>query len=184
MKKHAIVFAAILAATAAHAAEPQTYVSVAAGASRLNIDCAGATACDKSDTGTKLAVGYDFGNGFSLEGGYISFGKFKGSDGQLSATIKPTAFTLGGAFALPLNTDWGMNFRLGVAQVKTKINASAGALSASDSESKAKVYAGLGLSYAISKSVKLELGLDTTEAQFDGEKGTLRLLTVGASFAF
>jgi OOP family OmpA-OmpF porin len=184
MKTHAIVLAALLAATAAHAAEPGAYVSVAAGATHINMDCSGATSCDTSDTGGKLAAGYQFGNGFSLEAGYMSFGKFKGSDGTMSVTIKPTAFTLGGAFALPLNTDWGMNIRLGLAQVKTKASATVGTLSGSDSQSKAKVYAGLGVTYAVSKSVKLELGLDSTESQFAGEKGTLRLVSLGASFAF
>lgn len=184
MKKHAIVLAALLAAAAAHAAEPQTYVSVAAGASHINLDCTGATTCDTSDTGGKLAVGYEFGNGFSVEAGYMSFGKFKGADGTMSVSLKPTAFTVGGAFALPLNTDWGMNVRLGLAQVKTKASATVGTLSGSDSQSKAKVYAGLGLTYAISKAVKLELGFDSTEAQFAGEKGTLRLISLGASFAF
>jgi len=185
MKKQAIVLAALLAATAAHAdSQAHGYIGAAGGVTHVNLDCTGATSCDTSDTGAKLFGGYNFGNGFSLEAGYVSFGKFKGSDGTLSATIKPTAITLGGAFSLPLNTDWGMNFRLGVAQVKTKVNASSGALSGSDSESKAKVYAGLGLTYAVSKDVKLELGFDSTEAQFAGEKGTLRLVSLGVSFAF
>jgi OOP family OmpA-OmpF porin len=181
MKKHAIVLAALLGATAA---QSQVYVNVAAGASHLNTDCTGVTSCDSSDTGTKLVGGYDFGNGFSLEAGYVSFGKFRAADGALTMTAKPTAFTLGGAYALPLSGDWGLAARLGLAQVKTKLSAAAGGTTGSDSESKAKVYAGLGLTYAVSKTVKLELGLDSTEAEYAGSKGTLRLISLGASFAF
>lgn len=184
MKKQIIAIAALLSAAAAQAGEPQTYVSVAAGATHINIDCSGATNCDKSDTGGKFAAGYDFGNGFSVEAGYMSFGKFKASDSTMSVSLKPTAFTIGGAYALAFDSDWGMNIRLGLAQVKTKASATVGTLSGSDSESKAKVYAGVGLTYAVSKAVKLELGLDSTEAQFAGEKGTLRLISLGASFAF
>lgn len=189
MKKQAIVLAALLAANAAQAqvqapTQPHVYVAVAAGASHLATDCTGTTSCDASDTGAKLVGGYDFGNGFSLEAGYISFGKFRAADGALTLTAKPTAFTLGGAYALPLGSDWGMNFRLGVAQVKTKLSAVSGALAGSDSESKAKVYAGLGLTYAVSKTVKLELGIDSTQAEYAGEKGSLRLISLGASFAF
>ena len=92
----------------------------------------------------------------------------------------PTAITLGGAFALPLNTDWGLNLRLGVAQVKTKGEAPGISLS----ESKAKVYAGVGVTYAISPTVKLELGVDSTNAEIDGDKGSVRLISLGATFAF
>ncbi len=181
MKKQAIMLAALIGAASAQA---QVYGTVAVGSSHINIDCDGAATCDKSDTGGKLVGGYDFGNGFSLEAGYVSFGKFRAADGNVAVSIKPTAFTLGGAYALPLGSDWGMNFRLGIAQVKTKASAVVGALSGSDSESKAKAYAGLGVTYAVSKTVKFELGLDSTQAEFAGEKGSLRLISLGATFAF
>ena len=185
MKKQIIAIAALAAAAVAHAdAQNPVYVSVAAGASHMAMDCVGPTTCDSSDTGGKAAVGYDFGNGFSLEAGYVSFGKFSVAEPGLTGKIKPTAFTIGGAFALPLGNEWGMNFRLGAAQVKTKLSASVGNASGSDSESKTKVYAGLGLTYAVSQTVKLELGVDSTEAQYSDQKGTIRLITLGATFAF
>lgn len=181
MKKQAIILAALIGAASAQA---QVYGTVAGGASHINLDCTGAATCDTSATGLKLVGGYDFGNGLSLEAGYMSFGKFKAADSGVALTLKPTAFTLGGAYAMPLGTDWGMNVRLGVAQVKTKADATLGAASGSDSESKAKVYAGVGVTYAISKTVKLELGIDSTQAEIADEKGTLRLISLGATFAF
>lgn len=186
MKKQIIAIAALAAAAAAHAdAQSPVYVSVAAGATHASLTCTGAAVkCDTSDTGGKAAVGYDFGNGFSLEAGYMSFGKFGASNATSSATLKPTAFTLGGAYAFPLGNEWGMNVRLGAAQVKTKGEATQGNQSGSTSETKTKVYAGVGLTYAISSNVKLELGLDSTEGQIAGEKGNLRLISLGATFAF
>lgn len=185
MKKYALVIAAALAAGAAQADEPaRAYLTVAGGSTHLNLDCDGATSCDKTDTGGKIVGGYSFGNGFSLEAGYWSLGKARGSDGTLSATIKPTAFTLGGAFSLPLSSEWGMNFRLGAAQVKAKVDGTIGAVTVSTSENNTKVYAGVGLTYTISPAVKLELGVDSTQLEFGGGKGTLRLVSVGATFAF
>jgi len=181
MKKHAIVLAALIGAASAQA---QVYGTVAGGVTHLGLDCTGATTCDANGTGAKVVGGYEFGHGFSLEAGYISFGKFHAADSTASLSVKPTAITLGGAFALPLNSNWGMNVRLGVAQVKTKASATVGAVSGSDSESKAKVYAGVGVTYAVSKTVKFELGIDSTESEFSGEKGTLRLISLGATFAF
>ncbi|RZL31230.1 MAG: hypothetical protein EOP35_22485, partial [Rubrivivax sp.] len=183
MKKQAILLAALFGAATAQAqvqASEPVYITVAGGTSHLNLDCAGATTCDSGDTGLKLVGGYQFGNGFSLELGYFSYGKFRAADGTLGLTVKPTAFTLGRAYALPLGADWGVNLRLGVAHVKTKVSAVSGTLTGNANESKAKVYAGAGITYAISKTVKLELGADSTEAEFAGEKGTIRQFSLGA----
>lgn len=183
------MLAALLAATAAQA-QNQTqntspfYVTVAGGATHLAVDCTGTTSCDSGSTGMKLVGGYNLGGGFSIEAGYIGFGKFKAADGTLGLTAKPTALLIGAALAAPLNRDWGFNFRLGLAQVKTKINAIAGTLTASDSESKAKPYAGLGVTYAVADSVKLELGVDSTQSEYAKEKGAVRLVSLGASFSF
>jgi len=185
MNKHAFILAALLAATAAHAdQQAHAYVGVAAGKSHLSIDCTGSTSCDKTDTGGKLVGGYNFGNGFGLEAGYVSFGQGSGTDGTISATIKPTAITLGGVFALPLSNEWGMNLRLGAARVKTKVEGVLGTARATESETTTKVYAGVGVTYAVSQTVKLELAVDSTQGQIAGDKGTLRLVTVGATFAF
>jgi OmpA-OmpF porin, OOP family len=185
MKKQAIILAALLAATAAQADQKShAYVGVAAGLSHIGIDCTGATSCDKTDTGGKLVGGYSFGNGFGLEAGYISFGKGRGADAISSAELKPTALMLGGAFALPLGSEWGFNFRLGAARVKTKVDATFGTARATESQTRTKAYAGVGLTYAISQAVTLELAVDSTQGQLNDEKGTLRLVSVGASFAF
>lgn len=185
MKKYALVIAAALAASAAHADQPaHAYVGLAAGTTHMSIDCTGATSCDKTDTGGKLVGGYNFGNGFGLEAGYVSFGKGRGADAISTATIKPTAITLGGVFALPLDNEWGMNFRLGAARVKTKVDATFGTARATESQTRTKAYAGIGLTYAVSQAVKLELAIDSTQGQLNEEKGTLRLISVGATFAF
>lgn len=187
MNKQAIVLAALIGAASVQA-QTQTqepiYITTAAGATHLNLDCTGTTSCDARDTGAKLVGGYQFGNGLSFEIGYIAFGKFRAADGPLAITVKPTAFLLGAAYALPLSTDWGLNLRLGAAQVKTKISAVSGTLSGKDSESKVKAYAGVGLTYAISQTVKLELGADSTQSEYAGEKGNLRLVSVAATYSF
>ena len=186
MKKQAIILAALIGAASAQAQSgEQFYVTAAAGSTHLNADCSGTSSCDNTANGGRLVGGYKFGNGFSVELGYIGFGSFKSTIGAGNFAIKPTAITLGGAFALPLNTDWGLNLRLGVAQVKTKVEGTVVGLgSGSTSESKAKVYAGVGVTYAISPTVKLELAADSSNAEIDGAKGAVRLISLGATFAF
>ena len=185
MKKHAAALALLLAAIAAQAqTQPHAYAMFGPGVSHLSLDCTGAKTCESSDRGLKVAAGYALGNGLSLEAGYLQFGKFTASDDSMYLAVKPSAVTLAAAFTLPLGSDWAVSARLGAAQVRTRVTAGSGAIVGSDSQSKAKLYAGLGASYAISKTVKLELGVDSTQAEFAGEKGTLRLIGLGMSFEF
>jgi len=193
MKKHAIVLAALLAAIGAQAAEPEKspfYLTAGAGPTHLSADCSGTTSCDTGGTGGKLIFGYSFGNGFSLEGSYINFGKahagtpsFAGTPAG-TITLKPSALAFGGAYALPLGSDWGMTARLGVAQLKTRTKFAYGAQSGDVAESETKLVAGLAVSYALNSSVKLELGVDTSQAQMSGQKGSVRLVSLGATFSF
>lgn len=188
MKKLVLLLATLIGAAAAQAQTTQTtdpfYLGVAVGQSHTNVDCSGIASCNNNDTGVKLTGGYQLGNGFSVELGYINFGKFVARLDGASSTLRSHAWTLGGAYALPLSADVGMNFRLGVAQVKTTGEFMAGPLRVTGSGNKAKPYAGLGLTYALNKTTKLELGLDSTRAEIDGEKGNLRLISLGATFAF
>ncbi|RZL31232.1 MAG: hypothetical protein EOP35_22495 [Rubrivivax sp.] len=186
MKKQTIILAALVAAAAARADQQgNAYVTVAAGMSHLSIDCRGAASCDKNDTGGKAAGGYRFGNGFGLEVGYVNFGKGHGGDPVFATTIKPDALTLSGVFALPLSNEWGMNFRLGAARVKTKVDSVLGTVSGpTESETVTKPYAGVGLTYAVSPAVKLELAVDSTQGKAAGQTGSLRLVSIGATFGF
>ncbi|MGM9484511.1 outer membrane beta-barrel protein [Roseateles sp. NT4] len=187
MKKYAFVVAALFGAATAQAAEPNPsafYIGAAAGSTHLNVDCTGTTICDSSDNGRKLMGGYSFGNGFSLEGSYINFGKAHVGNAASSIRLKPSAFVLGGAYSLPLASDWGMVVRLGVAQVKVRADLIDGPQQGSASESETQLVAGVAVSYAVSNRIKLELGVDSTKAHFEGQTGNVRLISLGATFAF
>ena len=85
--------------------QPHTYGLLSLGQGRLNADCSGVQACDRNATGGKAIVGYAFGNGFSLEGGYSHFGKFRASDGVAGLSARPEAVSLTGAFTANLTPD-------------------------------------------------------------------------------
>ena len=162
----------------------QAYVSGGVGFSHINADCSGALSCDRSDTAAKITGGYELGNGFALEAGYITFGKVKASDAGILAQFKVQGFTLGGAYRLPLAKDIDMSLRLGLAHLKTKVSAQAGALFGSDSDNKTNAYAGFGFGYALDKNLKVETGFDFSRAGYQDEKANVRAITVGARYAF
>ena len=192
MKKTALTLAALALAVSAQAQSSQLTTSPAAhsygllslGQSRLNADCSGAQTCDKNAVGGKAMLGYDFGNGLAVEGGYTRFGRFHASDGALGLSVKPEAVSLSGAYTAALTPDWGLTGRLGIARVRTQLHADVGSLTGSDSESRTQPIAGLAVNYALSPSTRLELGLDATRAQYQGERSTVRMLSLGARMAF
>lgn len=191
MTKTAFTLAALVLAVSAQAQssntnnnQARTYGLLSIGQGHLNVDCTGVQTCDRTTTGGKAMLGYSFGNGFALEGGYTNFGRFHASQGALGLSARPEALSLGGAYTANLTPDWGLVGRLGVARVRTKLAAEAGSLSGSDSESKTQPIAGLALNYALTPSARLELGVDATRAQYQGERSTVRMVSLGARVAF
>lgn len=191
MKKAAFALTALVLAVSAQAQStndainaPGAYGLLGVGQGHLNADCNGIQACDRNAVGGKAILGYSFGNGFALEGGYSHFGKFKAADGAVGLSAKPEALSIGGAYTAALSPDWGLTGRLGVARVRTKLNNEVGQLSGSDSETKTQPIVGLGLNYAMTPAVRLELGIDATRAQYQGEKINTRMVSLGARMAF
>jgi len=190
MKKAALTLAALALAAGAQAQtnsnsnKPSVYGLLSAGQGHLNADCTGVQACDRNATGGKAALGYSFGNGFAVEGGYTNFGRFHASQGPVGVNARPEALSLSGVYTANLTPDWGLTGRLGVARVRTKVGADVGVLSGSDRESKTQPIAGLAVNYALTPSTRVELGVDATRAQYQGEKSNVRMVSLGARMAF
>lgn len=191
MKKTALTLATLCLALTAQAQnsatasdQPHTYGLLSLGQGHLNADCSGVQACDRNARGGKAIVGYAFGNGFSLEGGYSHFGKFRASDGVAGLSARPEAVSLTGAFTANLTPDLGLVGRAGVARVRTKVSAEIGSLTGAGSESHTQPIVGLGLNYALTPTTRVELGVDATRAEVQGERANVRLVTVGARMAF
>ncbi|RZL30770.1 MAG: hypothetical protein EOP35_23280 [Rubrivivax sp.] len=193
--KHALALAlpmsALMLAASAHAqadapgayrASPYSLLSL--GQANLDVDCSGVQACDRDATGGKAMFGYGFGNGFAVEGGYTNFGKFRASDAGIGLRARPEALSLSGAYTADLSPQWALTGRLGVATVRTRLDADLGTLSGSDSERSTQPIAGVAVSYALTPTTRVELGVDATRTEYQGERSNVRLVSLGARFAF
>jgi opacity protein-like surface antigen len=176
-------------ASAAAVAQPSAYVSASAGTVKLNVDCAGASRCDRTDVGFKLIGGYFFSPKLAVELGYVDYGKAKASDSVLSSEIASSAVGIGVAAHQDLAPQWDLFARLGVARMTTKVSATvSGVGSASDSASNAMPYGGLGVGYRLRPNMSLELSWDTTRTKYDknglDESASLNMFSAGMSFKF
>ena len=188
MKKHVLLAAAALALSGA--ASAQTYATVSFGSSNIKLDCAGAEVCDKSDAAFKLLGGYKFTPNVAAEVGYMSFGKAKIRDAGESLDVGVTGVGVGVAFHQDLSANWNFVGRLGLAQMKTKLDASiAGLGSGSDSDSNAQLYGGLGVGYKINKQVSIDGAWDFTKGKYNKDgldlgSGNVNAFSIGLTFAF
>ena len=181
-KKIAAAVAALLVSGVAVAGP---YVVGSVGVASWDVDCEGAANCDKTDVGFKLLGGYKFASNLAVEAGYFNFGKARISDSGLSADFKAVAFGAGLAVHTDISPQWNAVARLGVASVRTTLDASlAGYGSASDEQSSTQAYAGLGVGYLLTPALSLDAALDFTNAKFEGEKGNISKFSLGLTYSF
>ncbi|WP_374676299.1 porin family protein [Ideonella sp.] len=183
MKKTASILA-LVATLFTTGAMAQGYVSADAGVSSVDLECDGAATCDDSGTTFRLTGGYGFYDNLSAELAYVDYGKAKAADPGVSLSMRVSGFQLGLAYRLPLADAWGLNFRAGIASLKTKADATFEGLSGSTSETNTQPYFGIGADFALSKTLKLQAGYEMTKAELEGEKTDLSALTVGLRFDF
>lgn len=166
----------------------QTYLSVGAGATSLNLDCTGVSDCDNKDTGGKLVLGYGFSNGLAIEASAFSYGKAKATDvvdsTRVRAELAGSGVGLGVAYLGSLSEKWVYGARAGVAFNRTKISGSAAGVSFSDKDSNAQAYVGIGLAYKFSPTTSVGIDLDTTRFEYSGEKASARMISAVARFDF
>lgn len=172
MKKIATALALAAASLLSSNAMAQGYVSGSVGFTNIDTKnvCVG---CDDSDFGVKLLGGYAFNGGFAAEGGYISFGKSKVAGGS----VKVDGFLIGGAYHHAFNPSWGITGRVGAAVLKTRITGW-------NSDTHTQPYIGVAGTYTLDKNIKLEVGLDITRAEHEGDKIPVQALTAGVRFGF
>jgi OOP family OmpA-OmpF porin len=184
MKKMMTAAVAVLAFAAAGAAQAEGYIGAGVGATHGNLDCAGATTCDTSDTGGKVFGGYKFSPNLAAEAGYISFGQVKGADSTGSASYKSQAFYLGVALMGDFSPEWTGVARLGVASTKVDAEGHFAGFTVTDSGSNTDAYVGLGLGYRVSKQFTIGLDADFTNVKLGGDKMSVRMLGVSGTYSF
>jgi OOP family OmpA-OmpF porin len=188
MNKPQFLAALALASLASTGAMAQAYVSGSVGAGHIDVDCSGATQCDNNGSAARVALGWNLGFGLSAEVGYLNFGKAtaSGSVGgfPVGTEYKTGGLMVGGAFSMPIAPFLSLNARLGVANLKTTLTATSGSVSADDSTTKSASYAGLGLGFHVAPNVRIEAAVDSSQANYQGDKASVRAVTVGVRASF
>jgi hypothetical protein len=188
MKKLIIALIASAGAIGAvHAQTPTPYIGVGVVAADHNYKISGGTVSNEDGykAGAKIFGGVDFDKTWGLEAGYTKFGSadanysIAGVPGSLTA--KGNSLYLAGKATMPINEQFSMFAKLGVARNKTEVTSTLAALRRDDS--KTEGYGALGAQFQLTKEVAL-----TAEYERYGKKRDIGTkadaFTVAAKYSF
>lgn len=158
------------------------YAGLNVGDGKLNIQTT--NGLDKSSSIVSGGVlGYKFTKYLGLEGQYTGIGKITDNS---KGTVKGDAASLTAIGFLPLNDEFNLYGKLGVAATKTKVSSNLAPMN--DATRTALTY-GLGGEYNLNKNIGMRLGWDHYNAAVDmsgSNKNNVNanVITVGAVYNF
>jgi OmpA-OmpF porin, OOP family len=185
--KHSIIIAAIAALAAPLAAQADNaYIGANVGRAeqKISID---STSIKENATGFKLYGGYDYTKNFGVEGGYVDFRKVEKSALGYGASSKPSAIYLAATGTLPLNEQFSLFGKLGVAFSHTEVNAWApGFFGNTTTKNQTNAMIGVGASFALDKKISFVAEYENfgKVAKEGGDSVKADLLSVGVRYAF
>ena len=180
LKRLMIAATLALGASGAYAQEAGWYGGIDVGASHLSgINTDSLDSFDKSDTALDVNLGYRLNRNFAVEGAYTDLGKFHFSSAALGdGDVKPTALSVSAVGILPLQSNFSLYGKAGLAHTETK------ALGASDT--KDGLLAGAGVMYDFNRNVYAKAGWDHFDDVGNDTtgKGHADLYSLGVGYRF
>lgn len=195
MKRINSALAAILPAFALAFSAPATaqdagwYIGGAYGMTSFDVDTSGVTSptVDDSDSGFKIYGGFQFNKHLGAEVGYVDGGKatLGGSGipafgvGPFSAELSVTAITFAAVGTLPLNEQFALFGKIGLASWDAEVTATSGSVGGRADDSGTDAFFGVGARYNLTKN----WGLTLEHEIYDTEE-QVSMTSIGVRYKF
>jgi opacity protein-like surface antigen len=200
--------AAGLAHAQSNAAAPGWYGGIDLGRSRLGVSGSdldgalsrqGITASstnERSDTSYAFSVGYRINRNLAIEGAYAKLGEFSYNSASsapaadsISGKYEAKAFSISAIGIMPLQQNWSVYGKAGLAQVRTHLDASSalGTTAPSNTtDSGSSLLIGAGAMYDFNRNIFARAGWDryTSVGSDATGKGAIDLYSVGVGYRF
>ncbi len=151
--KH-LVIAVLAGACAIPATAGSAYYGAAVGRAEQTLNVAGVDMAEDSTSG-KLFAGYQFNRVLGAEAGLIQFGNAIVSSGGIDVVSRPSSLYLAATGAMPLNEQWALYAKLGVARTHSRISATMGGWSDAVAANHTGPMFGAGVGYSLNAKVLL-----------------------------
>ena len=160
----------------------QFYGAIDFGQSRLNGFCdamAGTATCKETDSAFRGSLGYQVMPNFALEAGYGNYGTAVATGGGLTVEGEVTSLQVSAIGSYPIDKNFSVTGKLGMALSTLKANASFGGNSASADDDDTDLVFGAGVRYNINEAVGIR-------GQFEriNNDDAIDFLSVGVIFNF
>ena len=168
------------------AANAEAYAGATVGRAFWNINCDGATTCNKNDTDFKLLAGYNFNQHFGIEAGYYSLGTTQASDRYVSVEMKSTGVDLSGVYRTQFgSSNWGMMTKLGLGYNKAEATGAYSIYRGVSTKKAANLVAGVGITYAFTPNFSARAEIETRRIEFvGGNDGNVSNFNIGLQANF
>jgi OmpA-OmpF porin, OOP family len=158
------------------------YAGANLGVGKPNIDTTNGTSKSSSAVGS-IVLGYKINKYVGVEGQYTGIGKVTD---KINGTAKGDAASLAAIGFLPLNDEFNLYGKLGVARAKTTVSSSLAPMS---DATRTGVTYGMGAEYNFNKNIGMRLGWDHYNAAVDmtsSNKSNVNanVVSVGAVYNF
>lgn len=190
MKSNIIIAAVAVALTAPLAAQAQSAyagANIGRAEQKINVDTGFGNASEKENTtGFKLYGGYDFTPNVGIEGGYVDFRKVEKSALGYGISSKPHALYVAATGTLPLNEQFSLFGKLGIARSHTSFDAWGPGFTDSASDNQTTPVIGVGASFALDKKISFVAEYENfgKVAKDGSDNVKADLLSVGVRFKF
>jgi hypothetical protein len=168
-------------------ADSSFYLTAGAGTTRYETRCEGG-ACDRSDTGFRLAAGWEFADRWSVEGLWLDAGKFIASDvtpsgAPFHGTAEVSGFGATVGYALPLGESFDIGARVGVASMKADFKPGPAPAIGGGKTTTQPLY-NLSARWHFAPAWSLRADWDGTFARMNRFDGQVDVVTVGVQYNF
>jgi OmpA-OmpF porin, OOP family len=162
------------------------YVGINGGRAENKLSFEGESDKDHGDA-YKLYGGYEFTKNFGVEAGYAHLAKWSESDVDGSVSYKPSSVYVAATGTLPLNDQFSLFAKAGVARNHASVRVSiAGLGSGSDSFNHTTAMFGVGAAYNFTKNFAVVAEYENFGKVLDEEGVTIKanMLSIGARYKF
>jgi OOP family OmpA-OmpF porin len=189
MKKTLLASLLVAAVAAPLSAQAQQgYVGIGVGQSNNNIDTTGLTVAsrDEKKTAFKIYGGAQFSPNWGVEAGYADLGNprvtFTVAGVNVPVSGRVSSFYIAGTGTLPVNEQFSLNGKLGVAFNRASLTATVGTATVNSSGNKTSLMAGIGAAYHINKNVAITADYDDFGKTASDARGSM--WSVGLRYKF
>jgi len=186
MKKNVLfaLIAALAAPLAAHA-EGNYYVGGNVGRAEQKVDLDGLS-FKEHKTAYKVYGGYNYTQNFGAEIGFADLREAEKSGNGARISSKPESLYVAAVGTLPLNDQFALIGKAGVAYTHVKVSASVAGFSDSGSDNRTSPYVSVGAAYLLNKNVSFVAEYEYFgKIAKDGDANIkANLVSVGVRYAF